>query len=54
MSINQAVSFPRRPDRRLTRVAIGFLLLLVATMVAAVGSNSNVPTLTANQIAENF
>ncbi|MDA1100407.1 MAG: hypothetical protein O2967_15630 [Proteobacteria bacterium] len=54
MSINQSVSFPKRPDHRIIKVAVGCLLLLAATMLAAEGSHSDVATLAANQIAEQF
>ena len=54
MSIIQAIGFPKRSDHRMTKVAVGFLLLLAATALAAGGSHSDVAPLTANQIVENF
>ncbi len=54
MSINAAVSFPKNTDHRLTKVALGFLLLLGATVLATAASEANIVPLTANQIAEQF
>lgn len=52
MSIDHAVSFPKTTDHRLTKVALGFILLLTATVLATATSDANVAPLTVNQIAE--
>ncbi len=54
LSINQAISFPKRSDHRVTKVVIGFVLLLAATVLAAESSDSDIATRTASQIAEKF
>jgi hypothetical protein len=54
LSINQAISFPKRSDHRVTKVVVGFLLLMAATVLAAESSDSGIATLTASQIAEQF
>ncbi len=54
MSIYQATGFPKKYDHRMAKVAVGFLLLLAATVLAAEGSRSDIATQAANQIVEQF
>ncbi len=54
MSTIRAANYDRKADRRWTKVALAFLLLLGATVLAAQESHSNVAPLAELQAAQQF
>lgn len=54
MSTIQATIYDRKADRRWTKVALAFMLLLGATVLAAQESHSNVAPLAELQASQQF